>query len=262
VGFAVFMFLVLSKILDLFLGPLTWAMLFILAGIFLRRRVRLAVGLQGLGLAVLYIFSIEPVAAALMRRTEAGVQATYRPDVVYDAVIVLGGGLDPDATETSGRPEYNAAGDRILRGYELLRDGHARNALISGGSLDPRPEAVIEATVLSRQLQEWGIEPGRIFTEGTSRNTRENAVESEKIIRQQGWKTLLLVTSAAHMPRAYGCFAAVGIRPDTFLADVRSPPGKRAPSWLPRGYHLSASSDALRELAGRAVYRMRGWTVP
>jgi uncharacterized SAM-binding protein YcdF (DUF218 family) len=253
-------FIILSKTLDLFLGPLTWVVLFIVAGMFLRRRARLAIGLQVLGLAVLYVFSIEPVAGALIRATEAGVRATYRPDMVYDVVIVLGGGLDPDATEISGRPEYNAAGDRILRGYELLREGRARNVLISGGTLDTRPEAPIEAEVLARQLQQWGIEPGRIFTEGTSRNTRENALESQKIIEQQGWKTLLLVTSAAHMPRAYGCFAALGIRPDTFVADVRSPPGRRPPSWLPRAYHLSASSEALRELAGRWVYRRRGWT--
>ncbi|MDY7230418.1 YdcF family protein [Hyalangium rubrum] len=255
------MFLLLSKILDMFLAPLTWAMLFIVVGLVLRRRARLAVGLQVFGLLVLYVFSIEPVAAGLMRSVEAGVTPTYRPDVVYDAVIVLGGGLDPDATETSGRAEYNGAGDRILRGYELLREGKARNVLISGGSLDPRPEAIIEADVLSRQLQLWGIEPSRIFVEDKSRNTRENAVGSEKIIREQGWKTLLLVTSAAHMPRAYGCFAAVGVRPDTFVADVRAPLGKRPPSWLPRSYHLSASSDALRELAGRLVYRLRGWTV-
>jgi uncharacterized SAM-binding protein YcdF (DUF218 family) len=254
------MFLILSKILDLFLSPLTWGMVFVAAGLVLRRRPRLAVGLPVLGLGVLYAFSIEPMAGALMRSAEAGVAPTYRPDVVYDAVIVLGGGLDPDATETSGRPEYNGAGDRIVRGYELLREGRARHVLISGGSLDPRPEAIIEAEVLSRQLQLWGIEPARIFIEGKSRNTRENAVESEKIIRQQGWGTLLLVTSAAHMPRAHGCFAAVGIRADTFLADVRAPPGKRSPTWLPRAAHLSASSDALRELAGRWVYRLRGWT--
>jgi uncharacterized SAM-binding protein YcdF (DUF218 family) len=253
------MFILLSKSLDLFLGPLTWVVVFIVVGMFLRRRVRLAIGLQVLGLAVLYIFSIEPVAGALIRAVEAEVRATYRADVIYDAVIVLGGGLDPDATETSGRPEYNSAGDRILRGYELLREGRARNVLISGGSLDSRPEAVIEAEVLSRQLQQWGIEPERIFIEGKSRNTRENALQSQEIIEQQGWKTLLLVTSAAHLPRAYGCFAALGIRPDTFVADVRAPPGKRPPSWLPRAYHLSASSDALRELAGRWVYRRRGW---
>lgn len=254
------MFIVLSKILDLFLGPLTWAMLFIIAGMVLRRRVRLSIGLQVLGLVVLYIFSIEPVAGLLTRWTEQGAKETYRPDVVYDAVILLGGGLDPDATETSGRPEYNGAGDRIMRAFELLKEGHARYVLISGGSLDPRPEAVVEAGVLSRQLQQWGIAPERIFTEGSSRNTRENALASEEIIRQQGWKTLLLVTSATHMPRAYGCFAAVGIRPDTFMADVRAPPGKRSPSWLPRSYHLNSSSDALRELVGRWVYRLRGWT--
>lgn len=255
------MFIVLSKILDLFLGPLTWALLFIVVGIVVRRRARLAIGLQVLGLGVLYLFSVEPVAAALMRRTEEGVVSTYRQDVVYDAVIVLGGGLDPDATERSGHPEYNAAGDRILRGYELVREGRARHVLISGGSLETRPDAAVEAHVLAQQLRRWGVEPERIFTESQSRNTRENAVNSEKIIRQQRWKTLLLVTSAAHLPRAYGCFAALGIRPDIFVADVRAP-GKRPPSWFPRAGHLSASTESLRELAGRWVYRMRGWTAP
>jgi uncharacterized SAM-binding protein YcdF (DUF218 family) len=246
------MFLILSKILDLFLGPFTWGLLFIAVGLLGRRKGRWAVGLQVLGLGVLYAFSIEPVAGALMRWVEAGTRETYRPGVVYDAVIVLGGGLDPDATERSGRPEYNAAVERILRGYELLRADKARYVLLSGGSLDTRPEAVIEAQVLQRQLQEWGIAPERIVIEGLSRNTRENALESKRLIQERGWSTLLLITSAAHLPRASGCFAAVGLRPDTLAADVRAPPGKRRPSWLPRANHLNASTDALRE---------RGWTV-
>lgn len=257
------MFLVLSKLLDLFLAPLSWVLLLMLAALMLRRRKRLAVTLQGLALALLYAFSIEPVADGLMRLTEAGAVPTYRPEVVYDAVIVLGGGLDPGATERSGRPEYNAAPERLLRGYELLREGRARQMLISGGSLDPRPEAVVEADVLARQLEAWGIAPERLVTEGRSRNTRENAVESEKLIRAKGWKTLLLVTSAAHMPRARGCFAAVGLRPDTLPVDVRvSTVPRRAASWLPRAGSFNASTDALRELAGRAVYRLRGWSVP
>ncbi len=257
------MFLFLSKVLDLFLAPLSWALLFLVAGALLRRRTGLARLSSGLGLAVLYAFSTEPVSAALMRATEAGAVSTFRPDVTYDAVIVLGGGLDPTATERSGQPEYNAAPERVLRGFELLRDGRAQRVLISGGSLDPRPQAVIEADVLSRQLQAWGIPAERIVTEGRSRNTRENALESERIIREQGWKTLLLVTSAAHMPRAAGCFAAVGLRPDTLPVDVRtSLTPLRRMSWMPRAGNLSQSTDALRELAGRVVYRRRGWTVP
>jgi uncharacterized SAM-binding protein YcdF (DUF218 family) len=254
------MFLILSKILDLFLGPLTWGVLLLVLGLLWRRGGRRARGLQVLGLGVLYAFSIEPVAGALMRGVEAGAKETYRPGVVYDAVIVLGGGLDPDATERSGRPEYNAAAERILRGYELLREDKARYVLLSGGTLDTRPEAVVEAQVLRRQLQDWGIDPGRIVIEGHSRNTRENALDSKVIIQERGWNTLLLITSAAHLPRALGCFAAVGLRPDTLAADVRAPLGNRSPSWLPRANHLNASTDALRELAGRAVYRLRGWT--
>lgn len=257
------MFLFLSKLLDVLLSPLAWGLLLSLAALLLRRRARWAVALHGLALAVLYAFSIEPVAGGLQRLVEAGAVSTYRPDVVYDAVIVLGGGLDPGATERSGRPEYNAAPERILRGFELLREGRARQMLISGGSLDPRPEAVVEAEVLARQLEAWGIAPERIVTEGRSRNTRENAVESERLVRAHGWKTLLLVTSAAHMPRARGCYAAVGLRPDTLPVDTRvSAAPWRLGSWLPRAGALHASTEALRELTGRVVYRLRGWTAP
>ncbi|WP_426753884.1 YdcF family protein [Myxococcus sp. Y35] len=255
------MFLFLSKVLDLLLAPLTWALLLWLAAWGLRRRPRAARVLSLLGGVGLYAFSTEPVAMGLMRLTEAGAVRTFQPGVTYDAVIVLGGGLDPAATERTGVPEYNAAVERVLRGFELLREGRARQVLLSGGSLDPRPEAVVEAEVLSRQLQQWGIPAERIVREGRSRNTRENALESARIIQARGWTSLLLVTSAAHMPRAAGCFAAVGLRPDTLPVDARasSTPLRRM-SWLPRAGALSVSTDALRELAGRVVYRLRGWT--
>lgn len=258
------MFLFLSKVLDLLLAPLSWALLlWLVAWGLRRRRERLSRVLSVLGGLVLYVFSIEPVAMGLMRATEAGAARTFRPGATYDAVIVLGGGLDPAATERTGVPEYNAAAERVLRGFELLREGRARQVLISGGSLDPRPEAVVEADVLLRQLQQWGIPAERIVTEGRSRNTRENAVESARIIEERGWKSLLLVTSAAHMPRAAGCFTAVGLRPDLLPVDSRAsntPLGRM--SWLPRSGALNLSTDALRELAGRAVYRLRGWTAP
>ncbi len=255
------MFLFLSKVLDLLLAPLTWALLLGGAAWGLRGRPRAARWLGALGVGVLYAFSIEPVAMALMRVTEAGATRSFRPGTTYDAVIVLGGALDPAATERTGGPEYNAAAERVLRGFELLREGWARQVLLSGGTLDPRPEAVVEADVLSRQLQQWGIAPERIVTEGRSRNTRENALESARIVKERGWRSLLLVTSAAHMPRAAGCFAAVGLRPDTLPVDVRASSSPLARmSWLPRAGALNLSTDALRELAGRAIYRLRGWT--
>jgi uncharacterized SAM-binding protein YcdF (DUF218 family) len=255
-------FLFLSKLLDLLLAPLTWALLLVVAGWRVRRGARLSVGLQAVGLLVLYVFSTEPVANALQARVEEGVVGTYRPDVEYDVVIVLGGMVDADATERSGLPEYTLAVERILRGYELVREGKARHVLLSAGTLDPRPEALVEADILARQLRMWGVAPERIVTEGRSRNTRENAVESARLIRERGWGKLLLVTSAAHMPRALGTFKAVGLEPDTLPVDVRARQWHLRWSmlWQPRASSLAQSTDALRELFGRVVYRLRGWT--
>jgi uncharacterized SAM-binding protein YcdF (DUF218 family) len=254
-------FVFLSKILDLLLSPLTWSLLLGVAGFVLRRRrARLASWLRGLGLAVLYVFSTEPVANGLQVWVEAAAVSTYRPDVTYDAVIVLGGAVDSSAIERSGMPEYNPAVERVLQAFELLREGHARQVLLTAGSLDKRPEAILEADVLSKQLQAWGIPPERIVAERNSQNTRENAVESERIIREKGWKRLVMITSAAHMPRAQATFAAVGLKPDTLVVDVRAHEWIiRSTWWQPRASNLSAGTDALRELFGRVIYRLRGW---
>jgi len=255
------MFVFLSKVLDLLLAPLTWGLLLVaVGGALRRRRARLSAGVQVLGWLVLYVPSTEPMANLLQRWVEAGAESTYQADTVYDAVIVLGGMVDADASERSGLPEYTPAVERILRGFELLRAGRARRVLISGGTLDTRAGALVEADILGRQLELWGVEPERIVREARSRNTRENALESERLIRERGWTRLLLVTSAAHMPRALGTFEAVGLHPDTLVVDVRAHGFyPHTGWWQPRASNLSASSDALRELFGRFVYQLRGW---
>jgi len=47
-----------------------------------------------------------------------------------------------------------------------------------------------------------------VIGEENSRDTFENAVESQKILAQHGWKRYLLVTSAMHMPRSMLVFSA------------------------------------------------------
>jgi len=115
--------------------------------------------------------------------------------------------------------------------------------------------------VLARQLESWGIAPDRLIIEDRSRNTRENAVESARILRERGWPRALLVTSAFHMPRALGCFRAVGLDVDTLAVDLRSDnTPKTLADLLPRTKSLHTSAAALRELAGRVIYRLRGYT--
>jgi uncharacterized SAM-binding protein YcdF (DUF218 family) len=251
-------FVLLSKTLDLLIAPLTWALLLVLLGILWAKRPGRARLVLGAAAAVLLVFSVEPVSRGLYRRLESRAVSTFHPEPPYDAAVILGGMLEPSAL-TTGQLEMNHSNERILAAADLLRTGQARAVLITGGSAFPRPGERPEAEVLAGWLREQGYPADRIFVETESRNTRENATLSAPIIAAHGWKRILLVTSAWHAPRALGCFRAVGLEPDLFPVDHRSVESPLFP-WVPRAAHLSDSTDALRELFGGLVYRIRGYT--
>jgi uncharacterized SAM-binding protein YcdF (DUF218 family) len=250
-------FFALSKVLDLLLAPLTWAIL-LAGGAVLWRRRSAAPWLAGAAVVVLWLFSAEPVANELTRLAEAGVRSTLRPGVVYDAAIVLGGGIDPAASKGSGETELNAAGDRILAGYALFRAGQVRNLLLSAGG--PDASEPVEADWGAATWRRLGVPADRVFLERESRNTRENAERSARIVKERGWRSLLLVTSAMHMPRAEATFRKAGLEVDVLPVDRRH--GPKDASWLPRVESLERSSGALRELAGRLVYRAAAYAGP
>jgi uncharacterized SAM-binding protein YcdF (DUF218 family) len=252
-------FVALSKTLDVAVSPLSWALALLALALLLRRRGGIPAALTLLALAVLYAGSTSAVANALTASVERSAVSTARPSLVYDAVIVLSGGVDEALSRATGRLELNAAGDRVVAGFELLREGRARAILLSGGPVRPVVGARTEPELLASALVAWGIAPGRVVLETASRNTHENAVESARVAAARGWRSLLLVTSAAHMQRALGCFHKAGLAPDALPVDWR---GERDldEDWLPRARSLRATEDALRELTGRVVYRLMGYT--
>lgn len=253
------MFFYLSKLLDVLVAPLTWALLLAVGAAVARRRPARAAALASASAAVLYLASIEPVADAIMRRVEAPAVSTFRPAQVYDAAIVLSGEVDAAATRASGHLELTAAADRLVAGYELLRGGHARAALLSGGPNALQPGERGEAELVAATLRGWGIAPDRLVVDGESVNTHENAVVAARIAAAHGWRSLLLVTSAFHQARALGCFRQAGLAPDALPVDRRAGDGKNQ-SWLPRSRALDQTTEALREWTGRLVYWAMGYT--
>jgi uncharacterized SAM-binding protein YcdF (DUF218 family) len=248
-------FFFLSKVLDLALSPFSWAVvLFAFAVPWTRRRAgrwrrRRAFAIAGL--AVLFVFSIEPVSNALLYSMEHDAPETYRPDVTYDAIVLLGGVTDEDVTKETGQPAYNDNVERVVMTHRLVRDGKARFVIASGASS--------EGQLMADQLRDWGVEADRIVVEPEARNTHENAVYSAQIVRARGWKKILLVTSAFHMKRALECFQAVGLEVDTFAVDYRAT--RKPRSWLqPRANSLATSTAMVRELFGRVIYRLQGYS--
>jgi uncharacterized SAM-binding protein YcdF (DUF218 family) len=257
------LFFLLSKILDIALSPLSWGLLLIAWGAPLtrralrRRRVRPLACV--LGIAVIVVFSEEPVANALFAHLEDMAVRTDSADKRYDAVILLGGVVDDRAMSRSGMISLNDNVERLLDTLTVLKEGRARYVIVSGGAVDEAQEYV-EARVLADELERLGIARERIIVEDKAKNTRENATLSAEIVRARGFSKLLIVTSAFHMRRARACFQKVGLDVDTLPVDYRTyDSAKFSGSWLPRASHLERSTGALREMSGYYIYRARGF---
>jgi uncharacterized SAM-binding protein YcdF (DUF218 family) len=263
-------FYFLSKIFDLLAAPLTWVIVLVAIGLLRRPRdgdsLRMRRALVAarfapvVALFVLIVFSLEPVANRLVRSLEEPRISSYSADKTYDVVVLLGGLVNSRASATAGEAAFQDAVERMLITFDLLRSGRAKFAIISTGDVDQVGSDWVEARVIARQLRAWGIAEDRILVEDASRNTRENALFSEKIIRERGFAQVLIVTSAFHMRRALGCFEAVGLHPDALSTDFHSFGAQHKTTWLPRASFLSDSTSALREWMGRFVYRVRGYS--
>jgi len=172
--------------------------------------------------------------------------------------VLLGGVSDERVVAETGQPAYNDNVERLVMTHRLLADGRARFAIVSGAAEMPALADYGEARVLARQIADWGVDPARVLLEEKARNTRENAVYTEQIVRERGFKNVLVVTSAAHMRRSVECFRAVGLEVDTLAVDYRAN-AKGPVTYLPRATFLAESTKTLREMAGLYIYRVQGY---
>jgi uncharacterized SAM-binding protein YcdF (DUF218 family) len=251
------LFFLLSKTLDLLLDPWWWVVIPVVAGaLAMSRGKRRGGGILGLTGGLLFaLLSLPAVSNRLWLILEDDAVSTMRADVTYDVVVLLGGtvaafGATPDTVAWGNNVE------RLTVTFDLLRTGRARHAIVSGGAL--RSGVPTEAEFLARQLEAWGIEKERILVEPEARNTVENAEKSKALLEARGFKTVLMVTSAFHLPRAQGCFRAVGLTPDVLPVDFRMRAPEADTHWLPRAGYFADSAEALREFFGRFTYRLTG----
>ena len=108
-------------------------------------------------------------------------------------------------------------------------------------------------------MRSWGVPDEAIVTAGTNRTTAENAREVAALWPSLGFQSALLVTSAAHMPRALASFRKAGVPVTPSSTDIRVVNDPLDPlDFLPDAGALSATGDAVKERIGYIVYRVRG----
>jgi uncharacterized SAM-binding protein YcdF (DUF218 family) len=260
----------LSKLLPQLVYPLGASLLLLAFGLVGRRR-RWGPGLSAAGLALLWLASMPWLSRQLVwGLEERAVRLMPDPLPAADAVLVLGGGLVPPLPPRR-RVEVSDAADRLLTGVDLIRQGKAPWLVVSGGRVtfasgDPSPPEATYAATLAASL---GVPPERIVRSEAPRNTAEEAMAMRAIARERGWRTLLLVTSATHLPRATATFRhltdlrIVPVACDFQLA-ARNQSGQATAEslvldLLPNAGSLASTTSSLKELLGLTVYRLRGW---
>jgi len=120
---------------------------------------------------------------------------------MLDALVLLG-------CRTGPGPLPGAAERRTQRAAEAYHAGLGRLLLVSGGR---RWGGQVEADVLASALRERGVPDHVLHLERASLTTRDNARYSAALLAKLGAKTVGLVSSDWHLPRALACFRRMGV---------------------------------------------------
>ena len=194
-----------------------------------------------------------------LERPYAGAQLANLPKA--DAIVVLGGGGEPSRYEV-GNLHLTFSGDRLITGLELARLGKAGTLVVSGsgGTLDGTPQ--VEGDLVRDWIVQRKLVDVPVLSLGHRANTHDEADHVRALIREHGWRRVLLVTSAFHMHRAAAVFRSAGIdvipAPCNFLTEISlaaSPPG----IGVPRSGNLQKAAVWVHEEIGWWMYRKRGW---
>jgi uncharacterized SAM-binding protein YcdF (DUF218 family) len=263
------MFTFLSKFLPLFVYPLGLASLLIFLTLLFWKKRKATVLFVLFAFLLLFLGGNKYVAFSLAKSLEWQYLPTELP-AHADAIVVLGG-----ATESALYPrpevELNAAADRLFHGAALYREGVAPHVLLSGGDIDFLTlSSTSPAADMASVMEMLGVPEDALWLQGESQNTYEDALYSCQMLKDKGAKTIILVTSAMHMPRSVAVFEKQGCEVIPSPADFNVTEAAWTNLWhpdfqeflinlVPSYSHLGLTTKCLKEYIGRITYKLKGW---
>lgn len=225
-----------SKIAELLILPSMLLTLAWLVGVLMMMRWPRQGRILALGsLTILLLIGLLPVGEALIRPLEErfpGPERAILQDV--HAAVLLGGVVQPRLMQGNRPLALGDAAERLVEFDRLSLLEPDLPLVISGGS-GALWDKKAEAPLIRDWLVAGGLAASRVRVEADSRNTWENAQNTLAMLAPTLPRdrdiTVLIVTSAAHMPRAVGVFRQVAaeqgldhIRFAVWPVDYRSSP--------------------------------------
>lgn len=246
---------VLIKIVSAIIYPLgfsviLWLLSLVSSGF---RAKRLAWSLRCLSILIVLLASNAKFATWLASSLENQYPQVPMADIAeHDAVIVLGGGVRiplPPAQHV----QIGSGSDRFWYAVQLYRAAKAQRIILLGGNVFKQNGFQGEAYYARELLLDWGVPKEVILIESESRTTEQNMQNLGSLLKQQGVKSALLVTSALHMPRSIELFRQLPIMLSPASADVliREHHSPKVLSWIPSANALELTTVSLHEYYGK-----------
>ncbi|MGE8187280.1 YdcF family protein [Pseudomonas sp. NPDC086278] len=242
---------------QLLLPPGILLLLLLLAWWFRRSRPRLAGVCFALGLGGLWLMSLPVVvewsAKALEREPPLARDEWATLAQHADAIVLLGSGRER-GDRAWGSDQPTGIGLQRERYAARLAKASGLPVLTSGGLHYGTPPS--EAKLMAdSMLDDFGVTVR--WQEGRSRTTWENAQMSAEVLLPQGIRRVVVVTQAAHMPRAVWSFKKAGFdvvpAPVGFLGgDNARPLG----GWMPEFKSIWENGQLMNEAVGQIGYSM------
>lgn len=196
-------FFIASKLFWLIFAPSHFlALMTIAAAILLATRFeRIGRRLAAAAAVLFVVIGILPTGILLARPLENRFARPGWPSHI-DGVLILGGGLGTQILDSRHAPAMTTNETRLVSAYELARRYPNARIVFSGGSGNLDGDRFPEALAAKYIFAQMGLDPGRLTLEGRSRNTWENIVFSQKILRPRLGEVWVLAAPAIQMPRA------------------------------------------------------------
>lgn len=254
------MFFLVSKVFWALVQPVSLIFLLMLGGwvLTLLRRRRLGLASSAAGLLLLGVCSFTTLGMLLIGPLEDRFTQPETMPAAVDTIVMLGGATSGKVSTKRQIAEFAEAGDRLTETLRLAMHYPQARIVLSGGSGllvdDSEPEAVTAA----RFFEGLGIARERLVLEGESRNTDENAEFTQAMLGNNPG-TVVLVTSAFHMPRSVGLFRKVGIDVVAWPTDYRSAGDEGLSFDIANPVlNIATIGVAMKEWIGLAVYHWTG----
>jgi uncharacterized SAM-binding protein YcdF (DUF218 family) len=217
-------FFAVSKLLAFFEEPSNVVILVGIVGLVLActRYARWGWRLAVASLVLIAVIGFLPIGRALTIALENRFPRWEEAGPPPTGIVVLGGAVSAYRLATRGQIGLTDAAERILVVPELARKFPDAKIVYSGGDPGLFTQRGNEADVAPALFESLGVPRSRIMLENRSRNTAENAAFSKALVAPKPGERWLLVTSAAHMPRAIGAFREAGFPVEAYPVDYQT----------------------------------------